>query len=189
MRTNCPAYWTKYTTSKQTKNRQSTRKENQEETPGMPASPASPEEQSRSLGEVPIKGNEEMFTLKPIDDTHINLHDLDTGLYRDFCFTIDELDSICEQFQKIKQSSQAKKGKQGAAAAPPHPDFEPYQRVLVRDNDFDVWRPALFSHIQTGSRTYPYATIGSNDTFKYCIPFNDLTKHLVNTAMQIDHNP
>lgn len=151
--------------------------------------PASPEEQPRTLGKVPINDIKvKMFTLKPIDDTHINLHDLDTGLYRDFCFTFEELDSICEQFRNIKQSRGVKRSQQTTTAVTPSkPNFEPYQRVLVRDNDFDVWRPALFSHIQTGSRTYPYATLGSNETFKYCIPFNDLTKHLVNTAMQIDH--
>ena len=38
----------------------------------------------------------------------------------------------------------------------------------------------LFSYIMEGEKTYPYACIAYN--YKYCIPYNDDTKHLVGTT-------
>lgn len=58
--------------------------------------------------------------------------------------------------------------------------FHPYNEVLVRDDDSELWRCAFYSH-QVGSEeiTYRYAT--SDSAYVYCIPYNDDTKHLVGT--------
>lgn len=63
-------------------------------------------------------------------------------------------------------------------------DFKPYDEVLVRNLDGDVWIPALFSNIV--KRDYflkdRYEMIGINDVYEQCIPYNDKTKHLLGTT-------
>ncbi len=127
------------------------------------------------------------FILKPIDANHINLTAPETGSYRDFCFTYDELEDICNQFQMLKQAK-GSNGEENDAPSPtpPKTDFKPFQQVMVRDNEYDLWRVAIFSHIQGNSKAYPYAVIGTPDAFAYCIPYNELTKHLQNTPLPID---
>lgn len=56
--------------------------------------------------------------------------------------------------------------------------LNPFDKVLVR-NTRDMWRCGIFSHINY-SYFYPY--IVSSACFKYCIPYNDDTKHLVGTT-------
>lgn len=58
--------------------------------------------------------------------------------------------------------------------------LQPFDKVLVRDDDSgDCWRCALYSHTkkQEESTTYRYAT--TDNSYTYCIPYNDDTKHLV----------
>ena len=58
--------------------------------------------------------------------------------------------------------------------------LQPFDRVLVRDAYFKHWRRQLFSHIIEGEEDYPYFCVC--DSFKYCIPYNEDTKHLVVTT-------
>ena len=58
--------------------------------------------------------------------------------------------------------------------------LKPFDKVLVKDEYKECWLCRFFSHIEDGIHAYKYATIGS--TFKYCIPYNDDTKHLVGTT-------
>lgn len=58
--------------------------------------------------------------------------------------------------------------------------LQPFDKVLVRDGYKERWLCRFFSYIVDGVPVYKYATIGS--TFIYCIPYNDDTKHLVNTT-------
>ena len=51
-----------------------------------------------------------------------------------------------------------------------------FDRVLGRDCDNHIWKCDLFSHI-TGQDYFPYKCVGKS--YKYCIPCNDDTKHLV----------
>ena len=57
--------------------------------------------------------------------------------------------------------------------------LQPFDKVLVRDGYFKHWRCQLFSHIIEDEEDYPYFCV--YDSFKYCIPYNDDTKHLVGT--------
>lgn len=50
-----------------------------------------------------------------------------------------------------------------------------FDKVLVRDRDIEHWICSLFSHIINDE----YLCIGS--CYKYCIPYNKETKHLVGT--------
>ena len=58
--------------------------------------------------------------------------------------------------------------------------LKPFDRVLVRDNRLRYWVVQLFSHIIEGELNYPYLCV--NNSYKYCIPYNDDTKHLVGTT-------
>ena len=51
-----------------------------------------------------------------------------------------------------------------------------FDRVLVRDCFSDKWNCSIFSHIEP-EHIFPYACIYLK--WKFCIPYNDDTKHLV----------
>ena len=53
-----------------------------------------------------------------------------------------------------------------------------FDRVLVKDSESLTWKINLFSHINNKAE-YPYCCLLS--FYKYCIPYNDETKHLVGT--------
>lgn len=57
--------------------------------------------------------------------------------------------------------------------------LKPFDKVLVRNCNVESWRSQIFSHILEGGVQYPYLCI--NNPYKYCIPYNDKTKHLVGT--------
>ena len=53
-----------------------------------------------------------------------------------------------------------------------------FDRVLGRDCDNHIWKCNFFSHI-TEQDYFPYKCVGNS--YRYCIPCNDDTKHLVGT--------
>lgn len=57
--------------------------------------------------------------------------------------------------------------------------LKPFDRVLVRDKGFIRWRCTFYSHLIEDS-DYKYVT--AYNVYKYCIPYNDDTKHLVGTT-------
>lgn len=59
--------------------------------------------------------------------------------------------------------------------------LQPYDRVLVRDTNVGCWKCTFYSHKKEYEHCIcKYATAGSD--YKYCIPYNDDTKYLVNTT-------
>lgn len=48
-------------------------------------------------------------------------------------------------------------------------EFKPFDRVLVRDEEDNVWRAAIFSHIDKERERFPYVTINAH--YKHCIPY------------------
>ena len=56
--------------------------------------------------------------------------------------------------------------------------FKPFDKVLVRDDDNELWATAFYSHKIDGY--YPYVTASSMG-FKQCIPFEG-NEHLVGTS-------
>ena len=61
--------------------------------------------------------------------------------------------------------------------------LKPFDKVLVRDDEPRVcWRCSLYSHTkgEEQSTSYRYATMDNSYTF--CIPYNDDTKNLVGTT-------
>lgn len=64
------------------------------------------------------------------------------------------------------------------------PKFDPktlqaFDRVLVRNENYQAWQCDLFSHIKNGGIQFMYRCVSSSH--KCCIPYNDDTKHLVGT--------
>lgn len=61
--------------------------------------------------------------------------------------------------------------------------LQPFDKVLVRDDDPCVfWRCSFYSHTwgHENITTYRYAAM--DDSYAFCIPYNDETKHLVGTT-------
>lgn len=56
--------------------------------------------------------------------------------------------------------------------------LQPFDRVLVRDKDYENWNCGFFSH-KDASCIYHCRCIGT--PYIYCIPYNEETKHLVGT--------
>lgn len=57
--------------------------------------------------------------------------------------------------------------------------LKPFDKVLVRDYCDDEWLAEIFTRY-IKDRKYPYVDICLN-SYTYCIPYNDDTKHLVGT--------
>lgn len=57
--------------------------------------------------------------------------------------------------------------------------LKPFDKVLVRDTLYSNWVCNLFSHI-IEIKNYSYKCVV--DYYRYCIPYNDDTKHLIDTT-------
>ena len=57
--------------------------------------------------------------------------------------------------------------------------LQPFDRVLVRDNNDNKWECSLFSRI-IKHESFPFKCVSS--AFRYCIPYNDDTKYLIGTT-------
>ena len=55
-------------------------------------------------------------------------------------------------------------------------EFKPFDKVLVRDHDSDLWRAAHYSHIDELQKHHCGGTY-----WEQCIPYNEETAHLVGT--------
>lgn len=60
--------------------------------------------------------------------------------------------------------------------------LQPFDKVLVRDGCSQIWRCDFLSYIKYGNINYPYVVISA--AYKFCIPYNDDTKHLVGTTSE-----
>lgn len=58
--------------------------------------------------------------------------------------------------------------------------LQPFDKVLARDGQNYRWRCTFYSHEREEECTFKYETTDS--IHKYCIPYNDDTKHLVGTT-------
>ena len=57
--------------------------------------------------------------------------------------------------------------------------LQPFDKVLVRNECYERWKCDFYSHMDDDNGGYPYVVIC--EAYKYCIPYNDDTKHLVGT--------
>lgn len=61
----------------------------------------------------------------------------------------------------------------------PKCSFKPFDKVLVRHNEYSAWRCELFSHYNTFNKRCPYVCLSS--VYKYCIPYEG-NQHLLDTT-------
>lgn len=60
----------------------------------------------------------------------------------------------------------------------PKCSFKPFDKVLVRDDEEDVWKADYFSHYEEDDKIAPYVCVGSY--YKLCIPYEG-SEHLLGT--------
>lgn len=60
--------------------------------------------------------------------------------------------------------------------------LQPFDKVLVRDFDSTFWSCQYYSHIIKVEENFPYMCV--YHSYKYCIPYNEDTKHLVGTTKE-----
>lgn len=116
--------------------------------------------------------NEDKFhpIIVRIDDDHTERFSIDGKIY---CFYYGE----CVLFPSKEQRDWSKFKPTKLKFDPK--TLQPFDKVLVRDESCHKWRCELFSHINPKSE-FKYWCI--NNRYKYCIPYNEDTKHLVGTT-------
>jgi hypothetical protein len=104
-----------------------------------------------------------VFKIIEKNETQFTAHYVDAETIQPICIGIDFLETI--PFCKVDKFD---------------PKWlKPFDKVLCRHLDKDKWKAHFFSHIDTDDREYPfYATFA----YRYCIPYNLETKHLVGTT-------
>lgn len=60
----------------------------------------------------------------------------------------------------------------------PKCSFKPFDKVLVRDDEEDVWKAGYFSHYEEDDKIFPYVSVGGY--YKLCIPYEG-NQHLLGT--------
>lgn len=63
----------------------------------------------------------------------------------------------------------------------PKIDLKPFDKVLVRDGNDEIWEPAFFFRNRPELNVYKYQTVGGKLRV-YCIPFNEETAKLIGTS-------
>ena len=59
----------------------------------------------------------------------------------------------------------------------------PFDRVITRNDDDDIWTANIFSHMDSHGE---YVTIGCVGGYTYCIPYNEDTAKLIGTTNNVD---
>ena len=54
--------------------------------------------------------------------------------------------------------------------------LKPFDRVLVRNSKIHIWKCEHFSYFKEG---YNYPFMCSSNSYAFCVPYNDDTKHLI----------
>ena len=60
---------------------------------------------------------------------------------------------------------------------------KPFDRVITRNADDDIWTANIFSHMDSHGE---YVTIGCVGGYTYCIPYNEETAKLIGTTNNVD---
>ena len=59
----------------------------------------------------------------------------------------------------------------------------PFDRVITRNADDDIWTANIFSHMDSHGE---YVTIGCVGGYTYCIPYNEVTAKLIGTTNNVE---
>ena len=86
----------------------------------------------------------------------------------------EESKKILKQFFNIEKDENVTESKQE-----PECKFQPFDKVLVRDDKQGIWRIEFFGFI-LDDEDFKYRCL--YDSYRYCIPYNENTKHLLGTT-------
>lgn len=67
----------------------------------------------------------------------------------------------------------------------PEYEFDPFEKVLVRDFRNSEWRAAIFRNKDDREDHYPFRTT-DNEGYSFCLPYNYITARLVNTTLSLE---
>ena len=111
-----------------------------------------------------------------------------SGKYRISKDEITELRLATEEEKKQFFSALAKKGKAWDADKKKIVDLKqkwtpnPFDRVITRNADDDIWTANIFSHMDSHGE---YVTIGCVGGYTHCIPYNEDTAKLIGTTNNV----
>lgn len=118
------------------------------------------------------------------------LNDMSTLKFEDWLsFEDKQIQPITETQQIILFEALAKKGKAWDAEKKQVVDVKPkwtpkpFDRVITRNDDDDIWTANIFSHMDSHGE---YVTIGCVGGYTYCIPYNDETEKLIGTTNNVE---
>ena len=137
---------------------------------------------------TPLIGEVEFIKVRECTLPVLTLHS--SGIYVSFTkegsyFNFNNIDAECLLLPSAEQRDWSKFTAPGLKKKKFDPKtLQPFDKVLVRDAGYKTWKFDLFSHIVEEEPDFPYVTISKD--FRYCIPYNDETKHLVG---KIDEAP
>lgn len=94
-----------------------------------------------------------------------------------------DADTITEMKKKISEGIRHEM--QRLIDLMPEYEFDPFEKVLVRDFRNSEWRAAIFRNKDDREDHYPFRTT-DNEGYSFCLPYNYLTSRLVNTTLSLE---
>lgn len=94
-----------------------------------------------------------------------------------------DADTITEMKKKINEGIRHEM--QRLIELMPEYEFDPFEKVLVRDFRNSEWRAAIFRNKDDREDHYPFRTT-DNEGYSYCLPYNYITARLVNTTLSLE---
>lgn len=94
-----------------------------------------------------------------------------------------DADTITEMKKKINEGIRHEM--QRLIDLMPEYEFDPFEKVLVRDFRNSEWRAAIFRNKDDREDHYPFRTT-DNEGYSYCLPYNYITARLVNTTLSLE---
>lgn len=94
-----------------------------------------------------------------------------------------DADTITEMKKKINEGIRHEM--QRLIELMPEYEFDPFEKVLVRDFRNSEWRAAIFAWHDDREDHYPFRTT-DNEGYSFCLPYNYITARLVNTTLSLE---
>lgn len=110
-------------------------------------------------------------------------------LFADEVESSEEYRFATEEEKKQLFSALAKKGKAWDSEKKEVVDLKPkwtpkpFDRVITRNDDDDIWTANIFSHMDSHGE---YVTIGCVGGYTYCVPYNEETAKLIGTTNNVE---
>ena len=133
------------------------------------------------------KNNGDLYDRASLDTTN-QILDI-SGRYRIGKDEITELRLATEAEKQQLFSALEKEGKDWDAEKKQIVDLKkkwtpnPFDRVITRNDDDDIWTANIFSHMDSHGE---YVTIGCVGGYTYCIPYNEETAKLIGTTNNVE---